>query len=122
MAVALILVLSGVTLAIGLAQLRHHRRQIEISGWLSGYVFQILQGIIKLRVAGAEDRAFVRWADRYADEREAIVRVRRLGNHFAAFADAYATLTMAAIFVAVFYMADKGFSAGVFIAFVAAYG
>jgi len=122
LAAALIMVLSAFTLIIGVAQLRHRRRQIELSGWLSGYVFQILQGIIKLRVAAAEDRAVMRWADRYADEREAILRVRRLGNHFNAFADAYGTLAMAAIFVAIRYMADSRFSAGVFIAFVSAFG
>jgi ATP-binding cassette subfamily C protein len=121
-AIGLILILVLVTLAAGRAQIRHHRRQIERSSWLSGYCFQVLQGIVKLRVAGAEERAFVRWADRYADARAAIVAARRIGNHFAAFADAYAPLTLATIFAAAAYLAEARFTVGTFVAFLAAFG
>ena len=121
-ALGLIVVLALVTVAAGRAQIKHHRRQIEKSSWLSGYLFQVLQGIIKLRVAGAEDRAFVRWADRYAEERTAIVAARRIGNHFTAFADAFVPLSLASIFAAAAYLTEARFTVGTFVAFLAAFG
>lgn len=120
-AIGLLLVLMLVTLAAGRAQIRHNRRLIERSSWLSAYCFQVLHGIVKLRVAGAEERAFVRWADRYADARIAIVAARRIGNHFTAFADAYAPLMLASIFAASAYLAKGQLSVGTFVAFIAAF-
>lgn len=122
LAVCLILFMAVVTLAVGVAQISYNRARIEAAAWLSGYVFQTLQGIVKLRVAGAEERAFARWASRFADERLAIRRARRIGEHFSAFADAYGALTMAALFLAAFHLSTTELSAGVFIAFLAAFG
>ncbi len=121
-ALAIVVLLAAVTLVVGLVQIRYHLREAVISGWLSGYVFQMLQGIVKLRVAGAEDRAFVHWADKYADERQAIVAARRITNHFTAFSDLYATLSLAAIYAATHYLAAAELSAGMFVAFLAAFG
>jgi len=119
---ALILAMAAITVVVGALQVRYNRRRIEASAWLSGYVIQTLRGIVKLRVAGAEDRAFARWTNRYADERVAIRRARRVGEHFAAFADGYGALTSAALFAAAFYLAAETPSPGVFIAFLAAFG
>lgn len=121
LSMALIFFMAVVTFGVGVAQIGYHRRQIEAAIWLSGYVFQTLQGIVKIRVAGAEERAFVRWADRFADERLAIRRARRIGEHFEAFASAYGTLSMAVLFLAVFHLTEASLSAGVFIAFIAAF-
>jgi ABC-type bacteriocin/lantibiotic exporter with double-glycine peptidase domain len=108
--------------AIGLHQLKYHKRQAILSGWLSGYVLQVLQAIVKLRVAGAEDRAFARWASKYADERSAILATRRINNHFAAFSDAYSILSLALLYGALSYAGDLGLTPGTFIAFLAAFG
>lgn len=121
-AISLVLFLAGITVVVGLLQIKHYKRQIVISGWLSGYVFQILQAVVKLRIAGAEDRAFVLWADKFTDERAAVLSARRLNNHFAAFSDAYAILAMAVIFAATFHLSENRLTAGVFIAFLAAFG
>jgi NHLM bacteriocin system ABC transporter ATP-binding protein len=119
---AIVLVLALVTIAAGLVQIKHHKRQAILSGWLSGYVFQVLQGIIKLRVAGAEDRAFTRWAQKYADERSAIMTARRISTHYAAFSDAYSILALAALYATLGYLGGLGLSPGTFVAFLAAFG
>lgn len=118
----LILLLASVTFGVGVLQIGYNRRRIEAAAWLSGYLIQTLQGIVKLRVAGAEDRAFARWTGRYADERIAIRRARRIGEHFTAFSEAYGALSTAAIFTASYHLAEATPSPGVFIAFLAAYG
>lgn len=120
--VAIVLLLALVTFLVGLRQIAYNRRRIEAASWLSGFVFQALQGIVKLRVAGAEDRAFARWADRFADERIAIRRARRIGEHFAAFADAYGAVALAILFVAAYRLSSAELSPGAFIAFLAAFG
>ncbi len=121
-AILIVGVLAAVTFVAGLTQLKYHKRQAIVSGWLSGFVFQVLQGIVKLRVAGAEDRAFARWASRYADERAAIMATRRISNHYSAFADAYGIIALALLYSAVGYLGGLGLSAGTFIAFLAAFG
>ena len=40
----------------------------DISGKLAGLVFQIVSGIAKLRVSGAEDRALATWAQQYVEK------------------------------------------------------
>ena len=57
---------SPLTLAIGaigfVVQVRDRRRAFEVRGYQTGLVFEMLNGIGKLRVAGAESRAFSVWA------------------------------------------------------------
>lgn len=121
-ALAIVATLGLITFLTGLLQLKHHKRQAILSGWLSGFVFQVLQGIVKLRVAGAEDRAFARWAQKYAGERSAIMAIRRISNHFMAFSDAYSILALAAIFGTLGASSGLAISPGGFIAFLAAFG
>ncbi|MCB1506072.1 MAG: NHLP bacteriocin export ABC transporter permease/ATPase subunit [Hyphomicrobiaceae bacterium] len=121
-ALAIVLVLAVATFLAGLLQLKYHKRQAIVSGWLSGFVFQVLQAIVKLRVAGGEQRAFARWASRYADQRAAIMSTRRISNHFAAFSEAYSILSLATLYGLLGYLGGLGLTAGTFIAFLAAFG
>ncbi len=121
LAVVLVLLFAVASFAAGWLKLRHIAQQAKAAGRLSSLVFNFLQGIVKLRVAGAEGRAFAHWADRYADERMAVAAIRRIDNHYTAFADAYQTLAMAGLFMAAFLLATEQVSAGIFIAFLSAY-
>lgn len=120
-ALALVAVFTAITFIVGLMQIKYLRKAAVISGELSGFVFQLLQGIVKLRIAGAEARGFARWAGKYAEERRAIVSIRNINNHFGAFTGAYAILSLAAIFAAAHYLSEAAFTPGIFIAFVAAF-
>lgn len=40
----------------------------DVAGKLAGLVFQLVSGIAKLRVSGAEDRALAMWAQQYVEE------------------------------------------------------
>jgi len=64
--VAAVLVLAAVTVtvALSLGQLRYQKELAEIQGKISSLVMQVLGGIAKFRVAGAENRAFYLWAGR----------------------------------------------------------
>ena len=53
------------TTLVGFIKLRYHRKIIRIEGKIAGLVFQLISGISKLRVAGAESRAFAIWAGEF---------------------------------------------------------
>lgn len=62
----------GMSVASTLINLRYNRVQMEASSKLSGVVPAILGGIQKIKLAGAEKRAFARWAESYSAYAKAI--------------------------------------------------
>jgi NHLM bacteriocin system ABC transporter ATP-binding protein len=57
-------------------QLRYQRVQLNLAGQLAGQVAQFLAGISKLRVAGAEVRAFYQWSQLFAKYRQSVYNLR----------------------------------------------
>ena len=55
------------TIASGLGILRVQRRILELRGRSFGFLVQLVNGVAKLRVAAAEERAFAQWVRRYAE-------------------------------------------------------
>lgn len=73
-------ILALVTLGYGRALLRAETAQQEAAGQLSGLLVQLLQAVAKLRVAGATERAYGCWAERYAETQTRALRVRELSD------------------------------------------
>jgi ATP-binding cassette subfamily C protein len=94
----------------------------EAQGRLSGVVLQMLTAIAKLRVAGAEQRAFRIWANTFAGQRRLRFRIGTASNLRDTFNAAWPLLTTAAVFAAVAYGSQGPMSAGTFLAFSAAFG
>jgi len=46
---------------------RISRKQIKLTNQLNGLVFKLFSGIQKIKLAGAERRAFVKWAEKYSE-------------------------------------------------------
>ncbi|MBR2383581.1 MAG: ATP-binding cassette domain-containing protein, partial [Anaerotignum sp.] len=67
---ALIIIL--VTLAFSLlttfAQMRYSKKQMELGAKESGMSYALINGVQKIRLSGAEKRAYARWAKLYAQE------------------------------------------------------
>jgi ATP-binding cassette subfamily C protein len=85
---------------------RSYRMMMAVVGSTRSLVLQLLTGLVKLRVAGAESRAFGRWAARYAEATQAHHRATRVSNAQAIFYGSFPLLTLLAIFAAV--LADTG--------------
>ena len=66
-ALAVALIQAGVTAAVTLATVRYERMTMEANAKLSGTVTALLNGVQKIKLAGAEDRAFAKWAHGYAE-------------------------------------------------------
>ncbi|MDZ7629970.1 MAG: hypothetical protein U5K74_01115 [Gemmatimonadaceae bacterium] len=77
---ALIVAALLVTLLVGWLQLSTQRRITLLRGRTSGLVLQLLSSIAKLRVAGAEVRAFAIWARYFGEQRQQQFRSRVVRN------------------------------------------
>ena len=60
----------AVTVGTTLLQLRIARRQMQLGAKNAGLIFSILTGIQKIKLSGAERRAFSRWAGVYKEQAE----------------------------------------------------
>lgn len=67
-AVVVTLITLGVTMISIVVQMRVSREQMRLSSKESGISYAIISGIQKIRLAGAEKRAFGRWAGTYSEE------------------------------------------------------
>lgn len=75
-ALVIALIQTGLLIFGGLVQMTFQRRQLTLAGQLAGRVAQFLSGIAKLRVAGAESRAFAQWSELFASYRHSVYRLR----------------------------------------------
>ncbi|MFI8823465.1 NHLP bacteriocin export ABC transporter permease/ATPase subunit [Streptomyces sp. NPDC053431] len=82
-AFAMLLVVGAVFLGLGLWQLRHQRRLVELGNRLDNQAYQTLRGLPKLRVAAAESFAYAAWAREFARTRVLQQRVGRIQNALA---------------------------------------
>ncbi len=67
-ALAVILTTLAFTIATTLYQARIARRQMELSAQESGMSYALITGIQKIKLSGAEKRAYARWSDLYAKQ------------------------------------------------------
>ncbi len=69
---SLVIVLVTVTFSIvsTLTQIRINRRKMELSAKESGMSYSLITGVQKIKLSGAEKRAFAKWLDMYAEGAE----------------------------------------------------
>ena len=90
----------AVTVALGMCQIAPHGRVIRAVQHLSGQLFQLINGISQLRVAGAEGSAFAAWARDYREQKHAELRVGTFEQHLRACGEALPFLAGAALILA----------------------
>ncbi len=78
-AVALVTILCGVYIR------RFYRAIYELQGTFFGFVVQMVNAVGKIRVAGAERRAFVKWADRYHEQLQLLLKAQRMEDYVIVF-------------------------------------
>jgi NHLM bacteriocin system ABC transporter ATP-binding protein len=120
-AVGLALLFVLATAVAGYLQVRHQRELTELQGRISGTILQLMTGIAKLRVAGAEERAFALWARKFSEQRRTAMKARSVANAISAFHAAYPVLTSIGVFAMVAWASESGLSTGDFLAFSAAF-
>ena len=121
LAIGLVALMAAVTWLLTALQLRRQRQLYAAQGKLASLVFGLIHGIAKLRIAGAEQRAFALWADGFAEQRRRTIQSQRLANAQAAFNAIYTVLTSIGIFAMVGFSSAAGLPLGEFLAFNAAF-
>jgi ATP-binding cassette subfamily C protein len=86
------------TLLVGWVQLVYSRRATEASGKMQGWVLQLITGIAKIRIAGAERRLFACWSQRFADAKGPEHKAHLLLAGLTTFNAAYDVLSLLAIY------------------------
>lgn len=109
-----------VLMAINLRQLPHYRRLYRAQGEMTNRGLETLYAIGKLRVAGAESRAFSRWAESFAEKRAHNFKVRRLEILSYVFNLTLPALGML-LFFAVYAFLSSDVGAGAFVGFFVAF-
>lgn len=88
----------GLTVTIGMLQIAPIRRRYEVARRLGGELYQFINGMNKLRSAGAEASAFASWARKYRELQHHKIQTARLGEHNIAFSSALPALVAATLF------------------------
>ena len=121
---ALTAVASAATFGVGYFQVRLQRQSSARAGLLSGMVLEFITGIAKLRVAGAESRAFSLWVRQFAQQKKTDFNANRLSNALTVFNSVFPVIALAATFLAYAYIrggaTGASLSTGAFLAFLAA--
>ena len=63
--ILILLAMLGFTILTGFLQQRLTKKQMKLSAKMSGFVFGLFSGLQKIKLAGAEKRAFAKWAENY---------------------------------------------------------
>ena len=125
-ALAFSLVSMSVAVALGMRQIAPYGRMISAARRVAGRLFQIVEGITKLRVENAEGSAFAIWARDYRKQKRAEIQLDALEGHVRAFGAALPFVAGGVLLLAVmatersFPIGDFLITYGVFIAFQSA--
>lgn len=124
-ATASVLVATALAASAGISwmQLRSQREIVRIRAKASGMVLQLLAGIAKVKMVGAEVQAFGVWARLFSEQRIRRYRTRTLGNRLAVFNAAFPLLCTVVLFWSMMRRGEgeDAMSTGQFLAFLAAF-
>ncbi len=128
-AVAVAIVAIAVTTVSGIFLLRKVRPLLELRGNIFGQTVQLINGISKLHIAGAEERAFASWSKNYSQQIKLELSTQQVEDAVAFFNTVMPTLTSGVLFWFTISLLEEaqtsggiGLSLGTFLAFNAAFG
>lgn len=116
---SVVLVFSLIALSVmtfwGVCQISPHSRKIVAIRRLSGLLFEIIEGISKLRVENAEGSAFAMWAQKYREQKRAELNLGKYERHARAFGAALPFLAGAVLLFTVVKIGASEFPVGDFL-------
>lgn len=115
------LVGDGIGFVLGFMQIRHKKEKMKIDGRISSLLFQLISGVGKLRIAGAEERGIREYTKIYSDSVEVGIKAQKFDRLAGVTSMFFGTMTSVILY---YYMIHKslGLTIGTFMAFNAAYG
>ncbi len=120
LATLLFVIVAGVTCWAALVQLHYEKQNYEVRGKVASIVLQLLTGISRLRIAGAENRALAFWAESFSRRTKLSVQAQAVANHVASFMSCVPHVSACLIFAAVYFL-EESLSLATYLAFNAAF-
>lgn len=108
----------SIALIIGKSQMKCQRKSIEMNNNISGLVLELITSVSRLRVAGAESRAYLKWSKEYAAQRKLEYKRGKLTGLLRLSTIALPTLSMCVIY---YYVSINSISSGSFVAINSAF-
>lgn len=106
-------------------KLQLQRKILHINGILNGVVVQLISGINKLRVGGAENRAFAYWGNRFTKSQQLLLRSQNIQNFVTLMNAVLPIIALTVLFFSVMSFISSSnentLTVGTFIAFMAAF-
>jgi len=121
LATAMFLVITGVTCWAAVVQLRYQRENYDVRGKVASIVLQLLTGISRLRVAGAERRALAYWTRSFSLQTKLAFQAQTVSNASATFLAMVPVLSSCLIFGSVALAGSEKITLATFLAFNAAF-
>jgi NHLM bacteriocin system ABC transporter peptidase/ATP-binding protein/NHLM bacteriocin system ABC transporter ATP-binding protein len=97
------------------AQLRQESLIRKVEGSIMAFLLEVVGGIAKLRTAGAENRAFGRWAALYAEQLDLTIKSRRFTNRLYGLSAGFPMLIAMVVYLAVVHLDPQRLSTGDFL-------
>ena len=121
-ATILIFIVLGVIVFFEYSKLKYLRRSQVLTQNLSGLSYQLITGMSKIRVGGAERNAFSEWSKIFASERENDFKSGLVQNRLSVFFSFIPIVAMMFIFINIAFVKDGGtMDTGTFIGFNSAF-
>ncbi len=105
---------------LGYNKVGWERKILDVSNHISGLMLQLVSGVTKFRVAGAESMAFARWAQEFHRQRKMTLRRETVSNCLTVFNAVFPVLSSLIIFHTLLAQASP-LPAGQFIGFYSAF-
>ena len=109
------------TLVLGLIQIPMERKMVEYMDKITGLVLELINGVNKFRVAGAEKRAFYLWSIEYGEVAKVYQKKEKLANILTTFNSMFHVISAMIIFFVLQHFEQITLDPGKFIAFNAAF-
>lgn len=102
--------------------LRYQKKIIKIENEIAGFVLQLISGISKIKISGAEKRVFSLWAEKFCNNRKIEFKVRKISNVALTFNSLFPYLSSMIIFAwIVFKLSNNSMQPGTYMAFNTAF-
>ncbi|MCP6762144.1 MAG: NHLP bacteriocin export ABC transporter permease/ATPase subunit [Fischerella sp. CENA71] len=117
----------AITIFSGILTVQKFRPLLELEGQIFGVMVQLINGVSKIRVSGAETRAFAYWSRQYTHQLKLMLRTQSIEDGVSFITKVLPPLTNALLFWVAASMIQEspgsgGLSTGIFLAFNAAFG
>lgn len=110
------------TLVINVIQLRQQRETIRLGNKSAGFLYQLINGVGKIKMTGSQKRAFVKWSTIFSEKRKAQFVAGVAQNVLTAFNSIFPVLTSMTLFSWMIFYMSTPITTGSFLAFMSAFG